>query len=134
MTRQERWLVAGITLLLLFGSAVRWHANRFGVEISLSTEGETTAVVIAVDAPPAVEEVLLDLNRCGAVELEALPGIGSVKARAIVDRRESHGPYRRVEDLVRVHGIGPKTVARLRRHVTVAVDSGEAGKRESHGL
>jgi competence protein ComEA len=60
----------------------------------------------------------IDLNVASAEDLEALPRIGPVLARRIVDERRQRGPYASVDDLVRVKGIGPKTVERLRLLVT----------------
>jgi len=48
-----------------------------------------------------------------------LPGIGPAKARAIVADREGRGPFRRLEDLARVSGIGPATVSRIAGMVRV---------------
>ena len=64
----------------------------------------------------------IDPNTATAAELTALPGIGRVKAERIVAYRLSHRDaddpaapvFRRPEDLQGVHGIGPKTVERLR--------------------
>ena len=61
----------------------------------------------------------LDLNRATAEQLEALPGIGPALAERIVAYRRQHGPFRRLEDLTRVSGVGPKTVEALRAYVTV---------------
>ncbi|MGB9757785.1 MAG: ComEA family DNA-binding protein [Candidatus Bipolaricaulaceae bacterium] len=66
-----------------------------------------------------VEEGPLDLNRATAAELEKLPGIGPTLAARIVAWRETHGPFRTVEDLLAVPGIGPKTLENLRDKVTV---------------
>jgi competence protein ComEA len=68
-----------------------------------------------VEAP-----ALVDLNAAGEAELGKLPGIGPAKARAIVEDRKRRGPFRRVEDLERVPGIGPGTVARLKPLVRVS--------------
>ncbi len=70
-------------------------------------------------APARVEvtpyrETRVSLNRASLAELEALPGVGPELARRIVE----HRPYLRVEDLLRVPGIGPKTLSRLRPLVT----------------
>ena len=54
----------------------------------------------------------IDPNRADAATLEALPGIGPARALAIVAARE-RAPFRRVEDLTRVPGIGPQTLAGL---------------------
>jgi competence ComEA-like helix-hairpin-helix protein len=59
------------------------------------------------------------LNRASALELEALPGIGPTKARAIVAYRELHGPFATLEALTQVRGIGPAVLARLRGQVLV---------------
>lgn len=62
---------------------------------------------------------LLDLNRATAEELDVLPGIGPAKARAMVEDRNRNGPFRSVDDLTRVKGIGPKLLDKLRKLVTV---------------
>lgn len=54
----------------------------------------------------------IDPNRADAATLEALPGIGPARALAIVAARE-RSPFRRIEDLARVPGIGPHTLADL---------------------
>ncbi|MEZ4453655.1 MAG: helix-hairpin-helix domain-containing protein [Nannocystaceae bacterium] len=64
----------------------------------------------------AALEIPIHLNEAGADELEALPGVGPVLARRIVDAR----PYTRVTDLDRVKGIGPKKLAALRGRVRVS--------------
>lgn len=60
----------------------------------------------------------VDLNRASASELEALPGVGPVLARRIVESRQRDGPFRRAEELLRVSGIGPAVLERLRARVT----------------
>jgi len=62
---------------------------------------------------------VLDLNRAGAAELDALPGIGPVLARRIVEYRQQHGAFRRVEELRAVRGVGPRLLERLRPRVGV---------------
>ena len=63
--------------------------------------------------------VVVDLNRAGAPELEQLPGVGPATAAAILDYRRTHGPFRAVDDLTRVRGIGPAKLAQLRDRVRV---------------
>lgn len=55
----------------------------------------------------------MDVNRADAARLAELPGIGPVIAERIVAARREQ-PFASVEDLARVHGIGPATVARLK--------------------
>nr|WP_297430510.1 helix-hairpin-helix domain-containing protein [uncultured Actinotalea sp.] len=61
---------------------------------------------------------LVDVNRAGPGELEALPGIGPVLAERIVADRQEHGPFASVDDLQRVRGIGPSLLADLRDRAT----------------
>jgi competence protein ComEA len=56
----------------------------------------------------------LPLASAAPADLEAVPGIGPARARAIVHERERGGGFARAEDLQRVPGIGPATVERLR--------------------
>ena len=65
--------------------------------------------------PPPV--LRLDLNHAAAAELDVLPGLGPARAARIIEYRAAHGPFAGVDDLRRVHGIGPVTVARLRPYL-----------------
>ncbi len=66
------------------------------------------------------------LNLATETELRQLPGIGKSRAHAIVEQRERVGRFRRLEDLLRVKGIGPKRLAALRSKLVL--DAPEAGK------
>jgi competence protein ComEA len=65
------------------------------------------------------EEKLLNINTASAVELAGLKGIGDAKAKLIVEYREKNGPFKTVDDLSQVRGIGDKLLAQLRPAVTV---------------
>ena len=67
---------------------------------------------------------LIDINTASQSELESLPGIGAVKAERIIAGR----PYRSVNDLTRVKGIGSKTVNKFRDRVTVGAPKKEKEK------
>lgn len=63
----------------------------------------------------------VDLNAANAAELAtAMVGIGQSKAEAIVEYREENGPFKSVDDLALVKGIGPATIAKNRDKVGVA--------------
>jgi competence ComEA-like helix-hairpin-helix protein len=67
----------------------------------------------------------LDPDRATAEEWERLPGIGPALASRIVADREANGAFGGIEGLLRVRGIGPRTVERLRPYFrTAPVDSG----------
>jgi competence protein ComEA len=61
----------------------------------------------------------VDLNTATAEQLDALPGVGPSTAAKIVADRTANGPFRTVEDLLRVPGIGPKKLDALKDLVTV---------------
>jgi len=56
----------------------------------------------------------LDLNRATAEDLDAIPGIGPALAQRIVDYRQAHGPFKKIEDLIEVSGIGPQNLEKLK--------------------
>lgn len=62
---------------------------------------------------------LIDINQASVQELDVLPSIGPVTAQAIVDYRTANGPFRAIEDLVNVKGIGPATLEKIRALITV---------------
>jgi competence protein ComEA len=62
----------------------------------------------------------IDLNTAAAADLRAIPGIGPDLAQAIVDYRQAHGPFRKINDLMQVSGIGPKKLEDLRPHLVIS--------------
>ena len=70
--------------------------------------------------PGAKDTVRVDLNHGGKQELISLPGIGPVIAGRIIDWRTAHGPFKRVDDLLLVRGIGAVRLEKLRPFVTVS--------------
>ena len=61
----------------------------------------------------------ININTAGLEELQTLPGIGEKRAQAIVDDRETNGPFRIPEDLTRVSGIGEGILANIIDRITV---------------
>lgn len=102
------------------GGAVRllWRP-RGPLEIRGADEGQ----ILGPDGRPAGrvegwEGLLLgrplDLNRASRADLEALPGVGPATAQSLLETRDRLGGFRRWEDLLRVPGVGAKTLNRLR--------------------
>jgi competence protein ComEA len=57
------------------------------------------------------------INRVDESKLEQLPGIGPAKAALIISHREEHGPFKGIEDLQQVSGIGPKSAEKLAEYI-----------------
>ena len=105
LTARERAAVLALTCALAIGSALAWAGpDRSGLRI--------------VRASPARAALLpdrrIDVNTATYDELVMLPGIGPVRARAIIEERQRRGAYPCLDSLRRIRGIGPMTVERLR--------------------
>jgi competence protein ComEA len=68
----------------------------------------------------------IDINQATVEDFSNLPGVGPKLARRIVAFREKHGPFRRVEDLLAIRGIGHKKWKKIRSYLRV----GSGAKRE----
>ncbi|WP_306358031.1 MULTISPECIES: ComEA family DNA-binding protein [unclassified Nocardia] len=68
---------------------------------------------------PTGKATIVNLNTATEAELDALPGIGPVTAKAIIAWRTEHGRFGSVDQLADVQGIGPSRLERLRGLVTV---------------
>lgn len=77
-----------------------------------------SAPTTALETPAAAEGVV-NIQTATAEELQRLPGIGPSKAEAIIAFRQ-RTQFRRVEDILRVRGIGRATFRRLRPYLTVS--------------
>lgn len=108
LRRADQAAVAGLVLLALGSMAGWWVAH-----------GGCRGKLVEIDgAERRTAEFQVDLNEADWPELVQLPGIGETLARRIVESRTKEGPFRDHEDLQRVHGIGPKTVERVRPYLS----------------
>lgn len=71
------------------------------------------------DARPAAPTQVVNVNTATAAQLEALPGIGPSMAQRIVAHREKNGPFKKLEDLMIIQGIGEKSFLKLRPMLTI---------------
>lgn len=143
MNRREKILALGLVAVVLVGLGVRlWMRLDPGFAVDLR-EGTAASGAARSEAPagdpdlrahldaiqtgpaapgePTVRpgpRARVDLNTAGEAELMLLDGIGPERARAIVEYRRRHGPFRTLGDLDRVRGIGPRTLERLAPWVT----------------
>ena len=70
-------------------------------------------------AKPA-STAIVNLNTASATDLEELPGIGAKTAARIVEYRQKNGPFKKIEELMNVRGVGEKNFLKLKPQITVA--------------
>jgi competence protein ComEA len=86
----------------------------------LISDADTGKIEIYVPKSSEMSEPQrIDLNRAETWLLDALPGIGPGRAQAIIDYRNQNGPFHRIEDLLKVEGIGESTLDGMRDFITV---------------
>ncbi|MDX8045925.1 helix-hairpin-helix domain-containing protein [Gracilibacillus sp. S3-1-1] len=59
------------------------------------------------------------VNTATVEEIQTIPGIGEVKANAIIEYRETNGRFKQMEDLTQVSGIGEKTVEKMEEYIQI---------------
>ena len=88
-----------------------------GVDAVVEQSGNGEAARSASQEVQTDERV--ELNSADRAALEALPGVGPRTAQLIIEYREEHGRFEKVEELMNVRGIGERTFLRLRELVRV---------------
>jgi comEA protein len=80
-------------------------------------------VLMSVWAVPSFEEDTsvekININSASVQELQTLPQIGAVVAQRIVDYREKNGKFSKIEEIMKVQGIGEKTFLKIKPLITV---------------
>jgi competence protein ComEA len=97
-------------------------AQRVGDEMVIYVPEEGEEIPGEVESTGTVsadsgEEELVNINSAGSEELQAIPGIGPSKAAAIIEYRETEGPFQALEDLMKISGIGEKTFEKLKAYI-----------------
>jgi len=105
------------TLLSLTAAALLVAAQPHAAAAQQKSGGRT--------ARPASTAVV-NINTASAAELEGLPGIGAKTAARIVEYRQKNGPFKKIEELMNVRGVGEKNFLKLKPQLTVAAKGDHA--------
>jgi competence protein ComEA len=95
-----------------------------GSQVYVARKGETpvppgTSTPATNTSPGGIATAPVNVNTADALGLEGIPGIGPVKAAAVVEYREANGPFSSIDELLEVSGIGPATLETMRPHVSL---------------
>ncbi|MDY0170034.1 MAG: helix-hairpin-helix domain-containing protein [Thermoguttaceae bacterium] len=107
LRRADQATVAALVLLAL-GAMILWWMGQGGLRGRRIELGA---------AEPLQYQFQVDLNSAPWQELVLLPGVGETLAMRIIESRETDGPFADTADLLRVRGIGPATLERLRPYL-----------------
>ena len=122
-TKKEKNIILIIALILLVGAL--WflfrvvikkqrpiRASDVKTETSFNREDEQRS-----ESKLPAEPV--NINTAGLMEIEALPNIGMSKAKDILEYRDKNGPFRSLDDLTKIKGIGEKTLEKIKPFITL---------------
>ncbi|CQR46908.1 ComE operon protein 1 [Paraliobacillus sp. PM-2] len=102
------------------------HADTSGVNLAQKVFDEMVIIVPKqgetlneTSSSASSSSSLLRINQATKEEIETLPGIGAVKAEAIIQHREAYGFFQSINELESITGIGKKTVEKLEPYIRV---------------
>ncbi|NOY42830.1 MAG: helix-hairpin-helix domain-containing protein [Planctomycetes bacterium] len=102
----QNTLLVSTTCLLVLMCCYWWYRGGHRGEL------------IEIDrAPPLRAKFQVNINKADWPELIQLPGLGEILAKRLMAERNSNGPFRDLDELVRVHGIGERTLEKLRPYL-----------------
>jgi len=88
-----------------------------GQQVHVPRQGEDNPPVQPPSGQPAAGGKV-NINTADSAALESLPGIGPSLAQRIIDHRQAHGPFDRIEDVMEVSGIGDATFEGIQDLIT----------------
>jgi competence protein ComEA len=124
--RNEQIAILALTGLLIVGSVISaidyfWPSKIDNFEVRKAAVEVLPPILPQHAANDSSSVIVVNLNAATARQLQSLPQIGPKTAARIVAHRESNGPFKSVEDLTAIRGIGPRTLDKLRNRVSVGL-------------
>jgi competence protein ComEA len=118
LRQTDQAMVAGLVVLALAGMTAYWFV-----------QGGPRGQLIDIDrAAPLVARFQVDINQADWPELAQLPDVGAVLAQRIVDSRLKEGSFVDHDDLLRVNGIGPLTLEKIKPYLLPMPDQQDVAR------
>lgn len=112
-------LFVGFTLGLFVGRNSGSGTVTLAIPAQMQTAPTTAATAAAETVPEETFSFPVNINTADADTLTALPGIGQVLAERILAYRQQNGPFRVIEEITKVEGIGEKKAEAILELITV---------------
>ena len=106
-----RTVVTMLALTSMFALAVHVVPAR--------AQGKATPGSKTTAAAPAAPGATVNINTATAADFEGLPGVGAKTAARIVEYRQKNGPFKKIEELMNVRGLGEKNFLKLKPQLSV---------------
>jgi competence protein ComEA len=94
-------------------------ALMLALSVPVASMSSPRALAATQEARPAAPAQIVNVNSGTVAQFEALPGIGPSMAQRIVTYRDKNGPFKKLEDLMNIQGIGEKSFLKLRPFLTI---------------
>lgn len=127
MNNKEKTVLYFLIISIIIGSAIslykrqneRKNLNHIKLEIDEISGPEITPEYSDIKAEKERNQYPVNINQATMKELEALPGIGPVLAQRIINERDRVGKFSSQEDLLKVKGIGPKILRKIKDKIII---------------
>lgn len=139
LTSQEKMIMKFLTLSLAVGLIIgivrnTYFSQDFSQQIEEETESFKSSTKNIVNSDSMINKKALtktddiedeksvkslDINTANKTELLTLPKVGPVTAERIIRFRTDYGPFKSVDDLLKIKGIGSKTLDKIKPFITI---------------
>ncbi len=122
-TKKEKNIILFVAFILLLGALGFFirkvvkkqrtiRSSDVQMKKSFDREDEKRDEATVPDEP-------VNINTAGLMEIEALPYLGLERAKDIIEYRDKNGPFKSIDELTNISGIGPKTLEKLKPLITL---------------
>ncbi|MDZ7797509.1 MAG: ComEA family DNA-binding protein [Candidatus Marinimicrobia bacterium] len=122
-TKKEKNIILVLALILLAGSV--WFIVRMVIKKQrpIRTSDVKTREFFEREDEQRTESKIptepVNINTAGLMEIEALPYLGIKRSKDIIEFRDKNGPFKDLDELTKINGIGEKTLEKLKPLITL---------------